>query len=105
MSQEPVVSEPPHRADQGRASHPIPSESGTPGTGHLPGWGWDEARPGSGPTGRPGSAGPMAGQGRAVGTWPCCGLADIGSWSIAQVRDPGEKQCMCMIKGKFMVTV
>lgn len=83
-------------------SRAIRGNQGSPRIRHLPG---DRARLGHGPLGGPGSAGPMAGQGRAVGTWPCCGLADIGSWSIAQVRDPGEKQCMCMIKGKFMVTV
>ena len=33
------------------------------------GWGWAEAGPGHGPVVGPGSAGPIARQGRAVGSW------------------------------------
>jgi len=52
-----------------RPSQEEGSQGGTrtaPAIGHLPG---DRDRQGHGPLGRPGSMGPMAGQGRAVGSW------------------------------------
>jgi len=74
---------------QGRAIPPPQPGAGQPGgTGtatapdirHLPG---DGDRPGHGPVGGSGSARPVAGQGRAVGSWRAALLLSLGQGMTA----------------------
>ena len=89
-------------------AHPTPSQEqpGAPGQPQPQalrtslGQGWAKPRQGCGLLGGPGSAGPMAGQDRAVGSWGpallwhCWGRgwwpwgAETGSWAVGRVREP-----------------
>lgn len=71
-------------------------------------WRWAEDRPGRGPVGGPSSAVPMAGQGRAVGSWRPALLwhwwdrgwqpqgTDVGSWTMGR-GSPGAPKSLTVV--------